>query len=88
MFAKRKKRPFRGPALNVGVGNGVGGSPRRESSATRSTSAPGRRSGEIIEEEDEEEDIEEVEAFSPIVGPGEVEETIEEPRGRGSTADP
>jgi len=35
----------------------------------------GRRSGEIIEEEDED-DIEEVDAFSPITGPGEIEETI------------
>jgi hypothetical protein len=35
----------------------------------------GRRSGEIIEEEDEDE-IEEVDAFSPITGPGEVEEQI------------
>jgi hypothetical protein len=43
----------------------------------------GRRSGEIIEEEDEDE-IEEVEAFSPITGPGEVEETIYTP---GETPD-
>lgn len=35
----------------------------------------GRRSGEIIEEEDEDE-VEEVEAFSPITGPGEVEEMV------------
>lgn len=31
----------------------------------------GKKSGEIIEEEDE--DIEEVDAFSPVMGPGEVE---------------
>jgi len=35
----------------------------------------GRRSGEIIEEEDEDE-IEEVDVFSPITGPGEIEEMI------------
>jgi hypothetical protein len=37
----------------------------------------GRRSGEItgIEEEDED-GVEEVDAFSPIIGPGEIEETI------------
>ena len=39
----------------------------------RSASAAGRRSGEIIEEEDEDE-IEEVDAFSPI--PAEAEEVI------------
>lgn len=39
----------------------------------RSVSVQGRRSGEIIEEEDEDE-VEEVEAFSPV--PAEAEETI------------
>ncbi|KAH0559830.1 hypothetical protein GP486_003655 [Trichoglossum hirsutum] len=38
---------------------------------------PGRRSGEIIEEEDEDE-IEEVDAFSPLTDPGETEETLED----------
>ena len=47
----------------------------RTGSHSRSASVAGRRSGEIIEEEDEDE-VEEVEVFSPITGPGEVEETI------------
>ncbi|KAI9779894.1 MAG: hypothetical protein M1816_003319 [Peltula sp. TS41687] len=84
VFAKRKKRPFKGPALNVGAAANLGGHNhnRRETSMSRSGSAAGRRSGEIIEEEDED-DIEEVDTFSPIVGPGEVEESIEEPPGQG-----
>lgn len=75
VFAKRKKNIFKGPSLNTSA------SPtpdRRTGSHSRSASAVGRRSGEItgIEEEDEDE-IEEVDAFSPITGPGEVvEETI------------
>lgn len=78
VFAKRKKRPFKGPTLHLGTG--ISSSVRRDSSTSRSASAAGRRSGEIIEEEDED-DIEEVDAFSPVVGPGEVEETIEEAPG-------
>lgn len=54
-----------------------GGSPaprgRESSIGSRSASAAGRRSGEVIHEEDEDE-IEEVDAFSPI--PAEAEETI------------
>ena len=51
----------------------------------RSASAAGRRSGEIIEEEDEDE-IEEVDAFSPV--PAEAEEVLwdtktEEDEGSG-----
>jgi serine/threonine protein kinase len=72
VFAKRKKNLFKGPSLNTSS------SPtpeRRAGSHSRSASQAGRRSGEIIEEEDEDE-IEEVETFSPITGPGEVEETI------------
>lgn len=71
VFAKRKKNVFKGPLLNTlntsspispaGSGSGHG----RAGSHSRSTSVGGRRSGEIIEEEDEDE-IEEVEAFSPI----------------------
>lgn len=91
VFAKRKKRPFKGPTLNIGATTGLGGPSRREASVSRSGSAAGRRSGEIIEEEDEEdeeEEVEEVDVFSPVVGPGEVEEAIEEPRGRWLTPDP
>ncbi|KAI9757111.1 MAG: glyceraldehyde-3-phosphate dehydrogenase 1 [Chaenotheca gracillima] len=84
VFARRKKHTFKGPTLNVNTatanGGSSSGSSRRDSGpGRRSISAsrqPPRRSGEIIEEEDEEE-IEEVDAFSPVVGPGEVEETIE-----------
>jgi hypothetical protein len=79
MFAKRKKNLFKGPTLNFGPATG---SRSGSGSHSRSASASGlgRRSGEItIQEEDEDyedEEIEEVEAFSPIVsGPG---ETIEE----------
>lgn len=71
MFAKRKKNLFKGPNLNTSSPTPE----RRAGSHSRSASVAGRRSGEIIEEEDEDE-IEEVEAFSPITGPGEVEETI------------
>ena len=39
----------------------------------------GRASGEIIREEDEE--IEEVDGFSPVVGPGEYEEIVVEGNG-------
>jgi hypothetical protein len=43
-------------------------------SHSRSTSVGGRRSGEIIQEEDED-DVEEVDQFSPLTGP-ELEEHI------------
>ena len=87
LFAKRKRTPFRGPVLSLGV-NGSGspnGRPRESSaSASRSASVAGRASGEIIEEEDEDE-VEEVDAFSPIAP--EAEETIfcsgEEPEDEG-----
>ncbi len=83
VFAKRKKTPFKGPMLNLSTGFATP-SRAREGSLSRSTSAAGRRSGEIIEEEDEDE-IEEVDGFSPICGPGEVEETIfEDPQQGGS----
>lgn len=47
---------------------------------SRSASVAGRASGEIIEEENED-DIEEVDAFSPIAP--ETEETIWESEGEG-----
>jgi hypothetical protein len=83
IFAKRKKNLFKGPMLNTsfpsssnsGAGTGNSGGASRGHSHSRSTSLAGRRSGEIIQEEDEDE-IEEVDAFSPITGPGEIEETI------------
>lgn len=103
VFAKRRKTPFRGPALTLGTTAGSNYSPGNSRAAStsgpsgsrggrdesvgshRSASAAGRRSGEIIEEEDEDE-IEEVEAFSPV--PAEVEELVwdtktEEDEGSG-----
>lgn len=98
VFAKRRKTPFRGPALNLGTAinsyspsssraaSGVGGPSRSRDQSVgshRSASAAGRRSGEIIEEEDEDE-IEEVDTFSPL--PAEVEvvwETKTEEDGSG-----
>ena len=97
VFAKRKKTPFRGPMLSFGT-NGNAGSPSgkpRDSSTgrggSRSTSVAGRRSGEIIEEEDEGE-VEEVDGFSPV--PPEAEETIwegakeSEPKRFGDESEP
>ncbi|KAG9246817.1 serine/threonine protein kinase-like protein [Calycina marina] len=79
VFAKRKKQLFKGPMLNTTVSSptvGSSGAGARTGSHSRSASVAGRRSGEVrpIEEEDEDE-IEEVEAFSPIMG-NETEETI------------
>ena len=80
VFAKRKKNVFKGPMLNTLVtssptsqsgGAGLG----RASSHSRSASAGGKRSGEIIQEEDEDE-VEEVEAFSPITAGEEIEEQV------------
>jgi hypothetical protein len=77
VFAKRKKNIFKGPMLNTSSPNPASGSGHiRAGSHSRSASVAGRRSGEIIEEEDEDE-IEEVEAFSPLLtGSGEIEEMI------------
>lgn len=66
VFAKRKKTPFRGPMLSIHTTSSSPSGRGRDSGAgSRSTSVAGRRSGEIIEEENEDE-IEEVEAFSPL----------------------
>ncbi|KAL9605121.1 MAG: hypothetical protein Q9219_000055 [cf. Caloplaca sp. 3 TL-2023] len=86
VFAKRKKTPFRGPMLSLNAsgyaspgGSGSGSpAPHRTSkdgggAGSRSASQAGRTSGEIIQEEDEDE-VEEVEAFSPV-GAG-AEETV------------
>ena len=78
VFAKRKKTPFRGPMLSMGTSGNAGspsGKPRDSSTGrggSRSTSVAGRRSGEIIEEEDEE--VEEVDTFSPV--PPDLEEPV------------
>ncbi|KAL8843568.1 MAG: hypothetical protein Q9170_000072 [Blastenia crenularia] len=100
VFAKRKKTPFRGPMLSLNAtgyatpsGSGSGSpAPHRAGrdnggAGSRSASQVGRTSGEIIQEEDEDE-VEEVEAFSPV-GAG-AEETVweegdvEMEKGRGS----
>ncbi|KAK3346093.1 hypothetical protein B0T25DRAFT_551015 [Lasiosphaeria hispida] len=94
LFAKRKRNIFKGPMLSLSGGrdNRSTGSGSASHSRSASASGLGRRSGEItIEEEDEEaeeqageregdDDVEEVDAFSPILqGPGElVEEKIYE----------
>lgn len=72
--------------LSIGTNNGTSSAGRtRDSSVgpSRSVSAAGRTSGEIIEEEDENE-IEEVDAFSPVAA--EAEETIWE-SGKEDEAD-
>lgn len=84
MFAKRKKNIFKGPTLNFGApAHGQRNSGSGSHSRSASASGLGRRSGEItIQEEDEgmaeEEEIEEVDVFNPVVGgPGEkIEEQI------------
>lgn len=76
VFAKRKRSIFKGPMLTTPVANGGIGAGHVKGSHSRSTSITGRRSGEIIEEEDEDE-VEEVEAFTPLMGP-DVEEAIYE----------
>lgn len=65
VFAKRRRSPFKGPMLMMPHSRGAS-----ESGGSRSESMQGRRSGEIIEEEEEDE-FEEVEAFSPVLGPDE-----------------
>ena len=78
VFARRKKTPFRGPMLHINPGATSASSNRsREASVgSRSTSLPRQRSGPTIAEEDEDE-VEEVEAFSPIA-PGDVVERVVE----------
>ncbi|KAL5606442.1 hypothetical protein BROUX41_002858 [Berkeleyomyces rouxiae] len=85
MFAKRKRNVFKGPMLSIATASAPGarGTPTskmsgRSHSRSASASGLGRRSGEItIAEEDEfeDEDIEDVEEFSPVVSrPGEIVE--------------
>ncbi|WYZ42318.1 hypothetical protein EsH8_VI_000017 [Colletotrichum jinshuiense] len=84
LFAKRKRNIFKGPMLafgGAGAGGGGGNNARSTgSSHSRSASASGigRRSGEVTIQEEAEEEIEEVDAFSPVIGgPGErIEEQI------------
>ncbi|KAF5020070.1 hypothetical protein F66182_7912 [Fusarium sp. NRRL 66182] len=87
MFAKRKRNLFKGPTLNNFAGPSSSQGQRNSGSGSHSRSASasglGRRSGEItIQEEDEgseeDDDVEEVDVFSPVIGgPGEkIEEQI------------
>ncbi|KAI0970473.1 kinase-like protein [Xylaria arbuscula] len=88
LFAKRKRNIFKGPSLSIhSSSTGRGGTGSGGHSRSASASGMGRRSGEItIQEEDEEalefeaeEEIEEVDQFSPIIrGPGEKIEEIYE----------
>ncbi|KAK8224832.1 kinase-like domain-containing protein [Phyllosticta capitalensis] len=81
LFARRKRSPFKGPGLNMGMHHGSpNGSRVRDASGSRTSSVQGRRSGEMViqeEEEDELEDVEEVETFSPVLEPGSY--LVEEP---------
>lgn len=75
MFARRKRTPFKGPALGPGVAT------RRRSttsSAEGSVTVQGRQSGEVIAEEDEE-DVEEVDTFSPIDAPSGMDDMFPSP---------
>jgi hypothetical protein len=84
LFAKRKRNIFKGPMLAFGGGSSSRSTGSGSHSRSASASGLGRRSGEItIQEVDEddgdaEDEIEEVDAFSPVISrPGErVEERI------------
>ncbi|KFY00446.1 hypothetical protein O988_03299 [Pseudogymnoascus sp. VKM F-3808] len=79
VFAKRKRSVFKGPTLNVQPGQ-AGEKPHGHGHS-RSTSAVGRRSGEQTTIEEEEEEVEEVDAFGPLTGEGvDVEVVFENPR--------
>ena len=69
----------------LNIGGTTGGNPTRVKdggNGSRSTSVTRRRSGEIIKiEEEDEDEVEEVEAFSPIVS--DADETIVEGREEG-----
>ncbi|KAI0195409.1 kinase-like protein [Astrocystis sublimbata] len=88
LFAKRKRNLFKGPGLSMHASGTRSNSGSGSHSRSASASGLGRRSGEItIQEEDEEalefepeeDDIEEVEQFSPIIQrPGEMIEEIYE----------
>jgi hypothetical protein len=92
VFARRKRSVFKGPgglALSLPGLGGVGSSGNRGERVSRSGSVQGRRSGEVIEEEDEElgeleevlgeeDEVEEVEEFSPVKADEVVEMMMEE----------
>ena len=68
-FAKRKKTPFRGPMLHINPSRSPAGRGRDSGTGSRSTSVAGRRSGELVPpvQEENEDEIEEVESFSPAM---------------------
>lgn len=77
VFAKRKRSVFKGPSAGLGfaggLGGGLAGSPRNRSLSVESRVRDRRRSAIVEEDEDEEgldlegdEDVEEVEVFSPV----------------------
>ncbi|KAL1595902.1 hypothetical protein SLS60_009592 [Paraconiothyrium brasiliense] len=72
VFAKRKRSPFKGPqlAINFGAHHQSSAAARRAEAQSSRASVPGRRSTEImgIAEEEEDEDVEEVDEFSPVIG--------------------
>jgi len=65
VFAKRKRSVFKGPMLNVQAGGA-----ERKGSHSRSASLVGRRSGEQVIEEEDEDGVEEVDTFGPLTGEG------------------
>ncbi|KZF24613.1 kinase-like protein [Xylona heveae TC161] len=82
-FARRKRSPFKGPMLGLSTGHGSAGAATRgrdASVSSRTASITERRSGEVIQEEDEN-DFEEVDAFSPVAGPGEGADNDDSPFG-------
>ena len=76
VFAKRKKSAFKGPMLHINSSLNAGSRSREPSVGGRSASLPRQNGGTTITEEDEEE-VEEVDNFSPV-GPNDVEETIDQ----------
>jgi hypothetical protein len=92
VFARRKRSVFKGPgglALSLPGLGAVAPSGVRGERGSRSGSVQGRRSGEVIEEEDEElceleevlgeeDEVEEVEEFSPVKADEVVEMMMEE----------
>ncbi|KAI9665078.1 MAG: hypothetical protein M1821_006526 [Bathelium mastoideum] len=104
VFARRKRTPFKGPMMIGTHGTSPSGRGREGmgQGGSRSGSVQGRRSGEVIAEEDEEEEgeemedgdedgegmmeeeeVEEVEAFSPVEA-GDFVEIEEDEAGEGA----
>ena len=70
IFAKRKRTPFRGPMLNTGV-NGIRRRSDPNGTSSRTGSTSGQPAGEAPIQEEDEDEVEEVDYFSPMAGPGE-----------------